>query len=147
MSCNCLLFPRLSLSVFCNLFSENKLMFPQHSICENSLRLRLQVHFSRDLFPSALCLRHNQPGLQLIFHFPPEVLPTTHSVRVQATDLCEDIHLQDRLWKSISHSESRVETVNVLCHPQGLFLPPPCAEAMVLWILISCRLGESKVSC
>lgn len=43
---------------------------PQNIICESSLRLKLQVNFSRDLFPSAQCLRHNQPGLQFITPFP-----------------------------------------------------------------------------
>lgn len=52
--------------------------------------------------------------------------------------------MHDLLWKDISQSESRAETANVLCHPQGLFLPPPYAEAMAPWVLISGRLGKAE---
>lgn len=51
--------------------------------------------------------------------------------------------MHDLLWKSITHSESRVETANVLCHPWRLCLPLLYAEAMALWFLISCRLGKA----
>lgn len=132
----------LTLSVIC--FRKISSCSPQHRICENSLRLRLQVNFSRDLFPSTRCLRHNQPGLQLVTPFSAWG-SSNHPLSVSSGyRLCEDIHVQDHLWKRISHSESRVETANVLCHPHGLFLPPHYAEAMALWVLISCWLGKAE---
>lgn len=52
--------------------------------------------------------------------------------------------MHDLLWKSVSRSESRVETANVLGHPWRLCLPAPYAEAMALGVPISCRLGKAE---
>lgn len=87
----------------------------------------------------------NQPGLLLITQFLPGFLQTTHTVWVQATNLCEDIQGYDHLWENIP-LPFRIKGWQPMFSaiPWALFLPYPYSEARALWVLNSCRLGKSE---